>query len=255
MRHVYVPRFDWHIAGSSHTAGEILQAGGSGLADRVFVIPMGVDADLYSSGRRTAAARAYLQGLIHGGGGAALLVYAGRLSRQNRLSLLIDAMAALPDTAERQYRLVIAGSGPLATDLIREAGQRCPGRIAFLGHLRTAAELANLYANCDAFVHPNSLEQSCTGVLEAMAAGLPVVAPLHAPALPFLDAGNAWLEEPEGRLFAAAIQDLFSAAELRERRVAKAFEAVEDYRWPRVSTRLFDLYDQFMVRARRAPPG
>ncbi len=64
---------------------------------------------------------------------APVLAYAGRLSREKGVDMLIDAFAdALPHVPQAQ--LLIAGDGPMAADLQARATP-LGGRVVFLGHL------------------------------------------------------------------------------------------------------------------------
>ena len=247
MRRVYVPRFDWHIANSSYTAEEILTAGPARFRDRVFVCPMGVDSEVFAAAAPDAIIRGYLTSIFRGATRPKLLVYGGRLSPEKNLGLLFDTLEALPDGQDSQFRLLIAGSGPLDSKLAEESQRRLGGRVAFLGQINHRKELASLYANADVFVHPNPREPFGIGLLEAMAAGLPIVAPARGGVLSYLNAGNALLAEPDGRSFATAIREVVSDPKLRVLRVAQARKTAEEHRWDRVAPRLFALYDHFVI--------
>lgn len=97
--------------------------------------------------------------------GEVLVGYVGRLAAEKRVDLLAG-VCRLPGT-----RLVVIGDGPTR----REAQRVLPGAV-FLG-ARHGEQLARLYANLDVFVHPGPFETFGQTVQEAMASGLPVVAP------------------------------------------------------------------------------
>ncbi len=89
---------------------------------------------------------------------------------------------------------------------IRRCGER---RIAvYLDHERRRDRLATLFANVDAFLHPNPREPFGIAPLEAMAAGTPLVAPNSGGVTAYAHAGNAWLSEPTGEGFARSILDM-----------------------------------------------
>lgn len=98
---------------------------------------------------------------------------AGRLVPVKGIDLLIEATARLSNTFPR-LRLEIAGSGPERSSLealVRDAGLE--GRVAFLGW---CDDLAPILARWDLFCLPSRAEGFGLAALEAMAAGLPVIA-------------------------------------------------------------------------------
>ena len=98
---------------------------------------------------------------------APLLLYVGRLSAEKDVSRLKELFSAVPG-----MRLAIVGNGPLRPDLERQfAGTPT----VFTGYLR-GAELASAYASADLFVLPSRTETLGLVLMEAMAAGCPVVA-------------------------------------------------------------------------------
>ncbi len=69
----------------------------------------------------------------------------------------------------------------------------------FYGHVGARETLARLYASCDVFVHPNPREPFGIGPLEAMASGVPLVAPAAGGLLSYANDTNAWLAGAHGR--------------------------------------------------------
>ncbi|MBD3774175.1 MAG: glycosyltransferase [Rhodobacteraceae bacterium] len=95
----------------------------------------------------------------------------GRLSAQKNQALLLAAFAA---HARAGDRLVIAGEGPARADLEqRIAALGLSGRVTLAGHVD---DVAPLLAAADVFVLSSDYEGVPAAVLEALAAGLPLVA-------------------------------------------------------------------------------
>jgi glycosyltransferase involved in cell wall biosynthesis len=95
-----------------------------------------------------------------------LLLYVGRLSHEKQLQDLRPVLDNLPNA-----RLVLVGDGPYRSELEKLfAGTKTK----FMGYMRGEA-LSQVYASADIFVFPSSLETFGLVVVEAMAAGLPIV--------------------------------------------------------------------------------
>lgn len=99
------------------------------------------------------------------------VLYAGRLSPEKGIDVLLDAVPALPAGT----RALIAGDGPARLDLEARAASRAPERVAFLGRLSRDA-LHQLIRSVAAVVLPSRwYENQPMIVLEALACGVPVV--------------------------------------------------------------------------------
>ncbi|MBL8203132.1 MAG: glycosyltransferase [Blastocatellia bacterium] len=244
LRHLYLPLFDYHIANSQYTASELQQATTKRHERIVRVCPMGVNMDVFSPARRNRETRRKLLTLIAGNERTRLLLYAGRLSAEKNLPLLLDTMRCLRREEGRDFRLLIAGDGPLANWLRQENLRQPNPPMHLLGQLQSREALADLYANCDAFVHPNPHEPFGIAPLEAMASGLPLVAPKAGGVLTYANTENAWLAAPNGEAFADAVREVFADEEVRWHRVNRARRTAAAYSWDNITTEFFKLYDQ-----------
>jgi len=97
-----------------------------------------------------------------------------RFSAQKAPRNLIEAFALLLDARpEIPARLVVAGDGELFEEVAKEVGERgLEGRISLLGWRMDTKEILHSF---DVFVLPSLYEGFSYAVLEAMAAGLPIV--------------------------------------------------------------------------------
>ena len=266
MRNYIFPMFDFHLTNSDYTADELRDAAshenlpGSGSfrrfcwrllrtpksppQSRIYVNQCGVDINNFSAKRKAAEKRSRLCG-DHGiPETAVLLLYAGRLSPEKNVGLLPSIMKRLTDGREGDFRLLVAGGGPEQQKLAAAFRSVVPGKVTMLGHINDADALADLFANCDAFVHPNPREPFGITPLEAMASGLPVAAPNSGGVLSYANGTNAWLCDPNAESFADAIIEMFDDDADRCKRVENALATAMKYDWETATSNLFAIYDR-----------
>jgi glycosyltransferase involved in cell wall biosynthesis len=129
-------------------------------------VPRGIDLTLFTPDRRSEHAFGDF-----GLNGEPKVLYVGRLSREKGLDALIDGFELLGEELP-SAKLVMVGGGPYQPELARRANG--DGRIIFAGEL-SGERLASLYASSDVFVSPSETETFGNTVVEAQAAGVPVV--------------------------------------------------------------------------------
>lgn len=261
-----LPSFDYHIANSAYTAEEFYDSlspekneGRStkflnwcwryfaaprvSARERIFVCPRGVNAVQLRPDRRSDEVRRAMRERAGIPEESTVLLYAGRISPEKNIDLLLDVMSELAEDTDRDYRLLIAGAGPQAERLNEDAEALFPGKIVQLGHLDKDT-LSDYYANADVFIHPNPKEPFGIAPLEAMASGVPTVAPNSGGILSYATNDNAWLVEPTGEAFAMAIREVIDDVELRNSKVAAALETARENTRETSTDRLFATYDK-----------
>ncbi len=188
-------------------------------AGNVRQIPLGVDLARFRPAARDPAMRARLASYD-----AALLVLVSRLSREKRPDLAVEAVAELARRG-REVRLVVAGDGPMAAGLRRQAAGL---PVTFFGHIDTE-DVARLLATADVVLAPGPVETFGLAALEALASGTPVVANEASALREVLGvaAGLTAPGTPSG--FADAVQVLLGRPETERR--AGARHRAEGYRW------------------------
>jgi len=133
------------------------------------VIPNGIPVESYRTAGRNRKAWRTENGFDQDD---LLVVSVARLSPQKHHSLLLRAFARLPQNQSTQ--LILVGDGPLKGALQREAdalGIR--GQVRFLG---IREDVPDILAASDIFALSSDAEGNPLALMEAMAAGLPVVA-------------------------------------------------------------------------------
>jgi glycosyltransferase involved in cell wall biosynthesis len=103
------------------------------------------------------------------------LLFVGRLAYPKRTDLLIDSFAALPDTVRAKTTLTIVGDGPQKESLIqRVKSKKLTDHILFRSI--APSEVSAYFRDADIFVLLSKHEGFPMTILEAMAAGVPVIA-------------------------------------------------------------------------------
>lgn len=254
LRHIYGPPFDAHIAISDYTARELRDALHDRAPEFIRVCPMGVETSAFDPARADSGTRERLLRRAGGGPETVLLLYAGRLSPEKNIGLLVEMLRLLAVDGTADYRLIVAGDGPKAAWLEAQATGGLEGRIVVCGNVDRDT-LAATCASCDVFVHPNPREPFGIGPLEAMASGIPVVVPDSGGVLEYANDTNAWVVPPTASGFADAVR----VARLGDRRrVSAALQTAHRFRWNAVTARYFLLYDEIRLErsaARRSARG
>lgn len=244
MKWIYFALCDHHIAVTMHTGSELEVASrGHKVRRGVWIEPMGVDASTFHAFRRHPEARRQLLRRCAAPEDAILLLYVGRLAPEKNLELLLSSARTLFAQENSKYHLVVAGNGPLLGRLQSEAAA-FSGHIHLLGHLNNREQLADLYANCDVFIHPNPREPFGIAPLEAMASGLPLVCPETGGVRSYATALSAWLAPTDTSSYVSAILQAGAESESKRQKVRQARITAEQHDWPAVCARYFRLYDE-----------
>ncbi|MET0753552.1 MAG: glycosyltransferase, partial [Pyrinomonadaceae bacterium] len=241
-----MPNFDFHIANSPYTAEEFyksleksenprrsekflnwawrfFKAPRVPIEERIYVCPRGVNSAQFSPARKSDAVKKEMRERAGIPESSIILLYAGRISPEKNIGLLVDFMEVLAKDATKDYRLLVAGAGPQSVWLKEQTEKRVPNKIVQLGHLDKDL-LADYYASADVFVHPNPREPFGIAPLEAMASGVPVVAPNAGGILSYATNDNIWLVEPTGENFASAIREIIENPQQTKEKVKNALE-------------------------------
>lgn len=203
-----------------------------------------VDTERFSPRYRSAAMRARLTG---GEPERPLVVYAGRVSHEKRVDVLAEAALRL---APEGVRFAVVGGGPALPELrARLAGTGA----VFTGFLQ-GEELSEAYASGDLFAFPSTSETLGFAALEAMAAGVPVVA-AAAGGLPHIvrhgDNGSLVAPSDAGALVAELRRLLGDDAERRRLACAGRADA-ERWSWDAATEALVEQYRAAVRVSRRA---
>ncbi|MFD6552059.1 glycosyltransferase family 4 protein [Streptomyces sp. NPDC058398] len=198
---------------------------------RVRLWARGVDTVRFRPGHRDEALRRELAP-----NGELIVGYVGRLAPEKHVELL-SGVCELDGV-----RVVVVGDGPSDATL-RGA---LPGAV-FLGR-RTGGELARIFASLDVFAHTGPFETFCQTVQEAMASGVPVVAPAAGGPLDLVAHGRTGLLVPprDSDAVREAVRTLAADPALRAAYGAAGHAQVEGRTWAAVGDQLIGHYEDVL---------
>jgi glycosyltransferase involved in cell wall biosynthesis len=169
-----------------------------------------------------------------------LLLYVGRLSAEKEIDRIKPVLESIPGA-----RLALVGDGPHRSALEKHfAGTPTH----FVGYL-TGEALGSAFASADAFIFPSRTETLGLVLLEAMAAGCPVVA-ARSGGIPDIvtDGVNGYLFDPRDEQGAiAATQRLFQEQTERETLRQNARAEAERWSWSAATHQLQQYYQSVML--------
>ncbi|WP_250527987.1 glycosyltransferase family 4 protein [Caballeronia sp. GAWG2-1] len=230
------------IAAVSEKVAEEIRAGGIE-RNRVEVVYNGVDTAAFSHASKNRA-------MFSLPDDACLLLFVGdlRTPRKN-LQTVLQALVGLPSSVQ----LVVAGYLPGSPYPEQARILGIADRVHFLGLVK---DMPTLMHSVDVFVFPSRYEAMSLSLLEALAAGLPVVTAQTAGGAEIIgDTCGIVLDDPDDELaLARAIDTLAHSPARRAEMGEAATQLATNFNWARMARRYLDLYRSFAQRERSPAP-
>jgi len=203
--------------------------------ERVDLWQRGVDTELFHP---SLASEQMRQRLSQNHPESPLLLYVGRLSAEKEIERIKPILEGIPEA-----RLALVGDGPHREALEKHFEGT---NTYFVGYL-TGTDLGSAFASADAFVFPSRTETLGLVLLEAMAAGCPVVA-ARSGGIPDIvtDGVNGYLFEPKSD-DAGAIAATLRLLEDKQQREAirqNARQEAERWGWSAATRQLQNFYEE-----------
>ncbi|MDE5084246.1 MAG: glycosyltransferase family 1 protein [Trichodesmium sp. St18_bin1] len=204
--------------------------------ERVDLWQRGVDTELFQPAYANLEMRNYLS---QGKPDSRILLYVGRLGVEKEIDRIKPILEAIPNAC-----LALVGDGPNRQTLEQHFANT---PTHFVGYLR-GQELASAYASADAFIFPSRTETLGLVLLEAMAAGTPVVAANSGGIPDIVTNGiNGHLFDPADEKGAiTATQKLLAQSEERETLRQNARAEAERWGWSAATQQLRNYYQKII---------
>lgn len=158
--------------------------------------------------------------------------------------MLFDAVARIP-TADRIPIVIMGRDWGMRPELeLRARRLGIDQDLVWLGHVEDPAAYRAVFRRATAFTFPSEWEAFGLVLLEAMAAGVPIVATAVGGVPEVLDEGRAGRLVPYGDAdaLALAIREVLGSPDRTEALVAAGRRRVENYTWDRVIDAHLALY-------------
>ncbi len=175
-----------------------------------------------------------------------IVLNVGAIQTRKNISRLVRAFQSLP----LDWTLVLAGSSGFGSQSILNEIAASPARdrIRVTGYIGSA-ELAQWYARASIFAFPSLDEGFGIPILEAMAAGVPVIASNRS-AMPEVCGEAALLVTPDVESeIAIALRHLADDLSLRESLVRKGHARAKEFTWNKAACATWDAYRPFLEPA------
>jgi len=209
-----------------------------GLKSNFTVIPTGIDLDAYRtvSGEKIRRKRNWEKDIV--------MISVGRLAPEKNWATLIQA-AALVLKEYPQFRLALIGDGSdrkSLESLAKELGIR--KRVTFIGSL-AFSETSSYMKAANLFGFASITETQGLATLEAMAAGLPVVAVNASGTRDILKHGQqGYLVENNAEALAAGIKKLLADPDRMQKFAEAAYKKAQSFDIEHLTGKLLDVYEQ-----------
>jgi glycosyltransferase involved in cell wall biosynthesis len=172
-----------------------------------------------------------------------LALFVGRVAHEKNIGFLLEAIRAARQRCP-EVQLLIAGEGP-AMPALKEsvAALGLRGAVHFIGYLDRSRELPDCYAAADVFVFASRTETQGLVLLEAMAAGLPVIALAAMGTVDILAPGRGGIAAPDdSQAFGQILGDFLNNQAAWRRLRAEAPEYAAEWSDTAMAARLAALY-------------
>ena len=220
-----------------------------GVTTPMTVLPTGICTQDFASGNRAA-----FRQRLGVSPTAVVALFVGRVAHEKNIGFLIEAFRrCAADSPE--LVLAIAGEGPASDSLRRRVRQHAlEPRIRFVGYLNRPHELADCYAAADVFTFASKTETQGLVLVEAMAAGLPILALAEMGTRDILLGNPGAVVAPDDvGEFARLLSGIARRPAWRQSLGRAAREQAESWNETGMVNRLADLYQRLIHNKRMAP--
>lgn len=222
-----------------------------GVEQSINIVPTGIRSENFKSGNGNKFRQRF--GI---GGDRVVLLNVGRVAYEKNLGLLLHTLKLAVDKLP-QLCLVIAGEGPARKSCMEQARQLgLIDHVHFVGYLNRNTELLDCYHSADLFVFSSKTETQGLVLLEAMAAGTPVVSVAAMGTRDILiDCPSALIVEDNAEDFSNKLIDLLNDQLALESLKSNCEAAVHEWNSTVMASKMLMFYEQVVQNSRTEIPN
>lgn len=174
ISHYMVKRFANKCDGvvvPTYSAEEYLRA--VGVKTHITVLPTGVEFEKFKAIDKSKAAKIRSEYIKKN---ERLLITVSRLGKEKNLDFMLETMAYVKENSHLDFKLIMLGDGPYKKELENKIDELGLAGTVFLLGAVAPDEIGYYYTAADLFVFTSTSETQGMVILEAMSAGVPVIA-------------------------------------------------------------------------------
>ena len=204
------------------------------IKSRIEVVPTGINLDVFGNPNREIIRKRYNLGPEQ-----KLLLYAGRIAKEKNLEFLIKSFKLILNKKPNTYLMLVGcrTKKSYLVDLIKKLNLET--KVFLVGHSNA---VQNYYGAADLFVFSSVSETQGLVLVEAMAAGIPVVAVDSPGVRDVVDGKNGFMVQNSIREFSEKVIKVLDDKKLRENMSENAIKTAGDYSISKMSKRMLQVY-------------
>ena len=211
-----------------------------GVEKPMHIIPTGIPEEMFINGEREAFRKRH--GIAEM---APVALFVGRVAFEKNVEFLLEAVRHARKEIQ-DILLIVAGEGPALKSIEKQLrAWRLGENVKLIGYMDRQKQLKDCYSAADAFVFASRTETQGLVLLEAMAAGLPVISTAHMGTCDILKPGSgSVVPEDDPESFARSMVKVLSDSQLRRALGVQARSYAAQWHSGVMAEKMMNLYEK-----------
>ena len=211
-----------------------------GVEKPMHIIPTGIPEEMFINGEREAFRKRH--GIAEK---APVALFVGRVAFEKNVEFLLEAVRHARKEIQ-DILLIVAGEGPALKSIEKQLrAWRLGENVKLIGYMDRQKQLKDCYSAADAFVFASRTETQGLVLLEAMAAGLPVISTAHMGTCDILKPGSgSVVPEDDPESFARSMVKVLSDSQLRRALGVQARSYAAQWHSGVMAEKMMNLYEK-----------